>query len=470
MNTKILINFDTIFWTSIDKKKTYSYVSHLKSRIYKATQKKQYRHKIFLQNQLICSSTIKYFILLEIITNTYSNYCTSKVLALVNNIYLWDKISPIYDEKKYYSSSKHTELKHDTVESILEQMNNTLLSVTLDSEIKSKQDQLNIFFRLNSLHELLTVFNTNFLNQSIEKYYFQSIDFSDYFKRLHPDYICARLDLSNLLKARIVKSFKNGMWIKYIYVLQDNKFYLENKSNKFILQNTIATFVMYILSLEVIYLSQSNIYSSNNLLLSSSSCCIVSMRLELLFWSNVDQTVSIWYKAFHSLLTYSKTKEINGRNNLPFNISKGINIAAYFLSYKKDMQVISYPSLNAQIVLMQQIDVVFLRSKGKSEEVLICDLNKVLLFWGNYFIVTHASKIFAFMDYYMHLKLCGWIFRRHPNWGRNKMMLKYFVSPDKIRKYNFTFNSRWIFHTYVDQQLIILLKLRYFTSMKREVI
>lgn len=468
MVKEIFVNFDTIFWTSINKKKAYLYVTKLKSRIYKATQQKKYQDKKLLQNKLICSSAAKYYILCELIRD--NEFDQSHISQLIYQIYLWDKICLVHDSQLYYIIEYNSEINFNLVESILCQMNDKLLVLALDPEIQSIKDKSNGFFSVTSLDELNAILEINFLNHSIEKYYFQCIDLTNYFKVLYPEYIFSRLHISKLLQVYLKKSFKSNKWLTYIYLINKNIFDLKYKFSKFILQHTILTFMAYLICLELRYVSRSSMHSNNNLLLSSPSYFIVGMGLELLLVGSVEDAVYSWHQSLNSLLNYSRTKEINLSSNLPFNICKGINFAAYFLYYKKNVKILISPSLNAQMILIEQVDKIFYRSKGQSVEILISALNKILLQWGNYFVATNAYKIFTFIDYCIYLKLRSWIFRQHTNWGRKKIINKYFFSLDNIANNHLTFHSKWIFHTYIDNQLIILLKLRYFKSMIREVI
>lgn len=419
---------------------------------------------------MISSSAAKYFVIFKIIKSQDSSI--TNIQENINNIYILDKISPKYKNQFRQLIINDSQLTHEIMNRILDQIHDFLLLLTLEPEMTAKQDDFNIFLTINSLDDLLFIFNTNFLNQASEKCYLKSINLLEYFKILNIEYILARLDVSDFLKISLRKSFKYSTWIQYVDYTTNKIFSPKDTSHQFIVHDAIIKFLAYCLFLEVIYLSQSRAMSSLSYLLRSSNgdCLIISMDFELLLWGNIDQTVSLLYQAFNSLLYYVDVQQINSLKNSPFDFYKGIDFSVYCLFLKQNMIISSTPSLDAQSALINKINMIFYRHKSNSEVILIKYLNEILLYWGNYFISTNSSRIFALIDYFIYLKLRAWILRRHPTWGHNRIIQKYFVSSDNIHLRHIDCNNRWIFHTYVNQQLIVLLQLRSLKYINREVI
>ena len=86
------------------------------------------------------------------------------------------------------------------------------------------------------------------------------------------------------------------------------------------------------------------------------------------------------------------------------------------------------PSKKSQKLHYQKIKEVIDRYRGKTQEALISNLNRIIRGWCNYFAIGCPSKVFHRMDYLIYWKLQRWAIRRHPNKGRYWISNKYFQS------------------------------------------
>ena len=163
----------------------------------------------------------------------------------------------------------------------------------------------------------------------------------------------------------------------------------------------------------------------------------------------------------HTLMKHENEKP--GFDFLGFNIRQ--HKAGKYISGKNGngktlgFKTIITPSKSSQKKHYRKIVELINKHKGKSQIVLIKNLNPVIKGWCNYFSIACCSQVFKQLDYIINWKLYKWGIKRHQKKGKKWVKSKYFQSTD---------DNNWVFANHRDSKNPMnLIRHTEFTSYKK---
>jgi hypothetical protein len=203
MSKEILVNFDTILWTSISWEKMYLYITKLKSRIYKASNKKSYSKKCFLQASLISSPAAKIIALCmtnkEYQENYFNQISNAEQMYLIQTL----EISSLQSVHLHSLNQKNINKKEAILH--LEIIVSNLIMFALEPEFNAVEDQNHNFSSIQSPKNLLPMMQNYVLQQITEKYYVYHLSLVNFLTCLSTESLMLKLNISGLLSKVIKK-------------------------------------------------------------------------------------------------------------------------------------------------------------------------------------------------------------------------------------------------------------------------
>lgn len=110
------------------------------------------------------------------------------------------------------------------------------------------------------------------------------------------------------------------------------------------------------------------------------------------------------------------------------NLNKGLEIQNHCIKKKAIFDIL--PSKAYQKQFLESIKKICIQCRGKSSKFLIVSLISIFSSWQHEIFynghITSIKKIFRKIDSFLHFKLFRWARRSHPNWGRQKIVKRYF--------------------------------------------
>lgn len=440
MRKEIHLDFNTLLWSSNSWSSMYLYITNFKSRIYKATRQKLYKKKYFLQKRLLASPTAKIFASLIIINADIEYHLDID----------WYSYHNLYSEKKTALSLELYLLSQKKEEKHIQHLNTRrvflviLVLFVLEPEFTAKQDKaINIVHISTPKFAIKTV--KSVIQNHEQKLYLQNINFVPYLTTLNLNSLMTKLSLSSLLSC-ILKSNLN--YILNIDLIKSSDFQkllkYNNLSNH--LSNIVFKFLTYILVSEVSYIVSSyNLYTKLKVDSYDFSISVINYGYEILVYHSHKIYLKLWQQVFFQIAKLDKYNQ-ESNNFKKIYLNNSVNFLGYYFIVQKNILVGVEPSKDSQILLFRKINLLFLKLKSNSAISLIHSLNHLLKEWGSYFIETKAKKVFVLVDYLIYLKIRSWMLRNHPNWGRLKIMSKYFFVGTKYSNLNLEQTHR-LFYT-----------------------
>lgn len=433
MSKEININFNTELWNSSSWDKMYVYIANFKSRIYKATYQNLKYKKYILQKLLITSPTSR-IVAFNIVRETFEESVESEDFNS-HKFTCTQKIDVCFLPLELSILFSGAQKSSNEIFKKLELVSFLLIFFALEPEFNARQDQAINFFNVQLPKYAIPIVETIIQNQN-EKLYLLNLNLMPYLTNLNIDYIMARLNLCNLLN-NILKKRINNILFTMSTSSVDLKILFESDSLNFKLNKSLLRFLAYLLCSEVSYLASSKALSDHLINESHKGLIIINYGSEVLLCHTSKVYLNLWLQVFLKTinLNYLKLK-INYYTHI-YSEDKFSFLGYYFL-HKYNVLVTIGPSKDLQILLLKKIQYLFSKFKGNSATSLISSLNCLLIEWSKYFCVTKACKIFALIDYLIYLKLRSWVFRRHPGWGKTKIINKYFDHRS---------SNKWFFYT-----------------------
>jgi len=440
MGKEINIDFDTLLWSSNSWSSMYVYITNFKSRIYKATRQKLYQKKYLLQKRLLSSPTAKICAYLMIINadtdyqvdihgyNSHKVY-NKKKCALLLEWYLQSQKNR--DKYTHSLNTKHILLV-------------ILILFALEPEFNAKQDEAINIVNISTPQFAIQTVRSVIQNQE-QKLYLQNINLMPYLKTLNINYVMKKLNLSSALSC-ILKSYLDK--ILHIDLINTSDFQkllkYDNLSNQ--LSNIVFKFLTYILLSEVSYIVSSyNLYTKLRADIHTSYIAVINYGYEVLIYHHRQTYVKLWQQVLCQIMQSDKQSEESNKIKENY-VNNSVNFLGYYFVVQKNVLVSVEPCKDSLILLFRKINLLFLKLKSNSAISLINSLNHLLKEWGLYFIETRAKKIFVLVDYLIYLKIRSWTLRKHPSWGRLKIMSKYFLVETKYLNSGIEQNHR-LFYT-----------------------
>ena len=129
------------------------------------------------------------------------------------------------------------------------------------------------------------------------------------------------------------------------------------------------------------------------------------------------------------------------------------------------------PSKLSQARLLATIRGILRSTKGAAAHVLIGRLLPQMVGWGNYFKYSDCFRVFKRMDHTIFQQQRAWVLRRHANWGRHQIKLKYFPANHTWVVNGRRYRDNWLLHAayYNGKRLqrVHLVRLRWLKSPGR---
>nr|YP_009297714.1 hypothetical protein Kuma_014 [Kumanoa americana]AOM67448.1 hypothetical protein Kuma_014 [Kumanoa americana] len=450
MSKEILLNFDTIFWVVINWKKNYSYVTRLKSRIYKARIKKTCISMQKSHIKFATSLSTKLIIVDQIVLKNITWY----------NINDRDKLYIAY---KYNNTILLKLGKFKNFSLLAQQLNYCLLLFILEPQWTAKLTFSTIHF-VSLLHPYQF---SNFIelesNKSkIKQMYFVTFNCQNLVPKINNNYLITKLNLQfifSLQAQNCIARHTSSNIIKNLHKIDLLK--LNNNSFQYVLANYIGMIIIYCLCVETSSVYRSNLCNKQKLFFNKFDIQIYYYGLQIIISHSDNFQLYLWSIIFSQVIYYYTKHEII----IPFVKSKKYSIdsdfCGYSITWNKYYQIIYFPNKLFQFTLLLKIKEIVLMNKNSNSTSLTLTLNCLIESWVNYFQYSNSMKVFILIDYLIYLKLLSWIFRKHSNWGKNQIKRKYFVII--INNFLYKKYTNWLFHTpcmkQPNQQKVFILKL-----------
>jgi Group II intron, maturase-specific domain len=441
MSKEITINFNTMLWSSSSWDRMYLYITKFKSRIYKATYLKLTDKKNILQNLLISAPTAK-IVALHMVHKSVNNFALFEPSDLSQDFFIQRinifKLSVNSCILFGYKDNLNLKVSKNVEFIVL-----ILIIFILEPELNARQDKEVSFIQVEYPQDSIDTVRSIMLNENIRLYVLH-LHLLSYFKGFSIGSIVARLNLKPSLGILINNRIHNALSTTIISNIPFRLFF-EVDNFEFKLTKLLLRFMAYLLCSEISYITSSSSLSSN--LINKSYCKqhIINYGVEVLLCNISQSYLTLWLQVF---LRVSSLNSLKKKSNYSAKIytNHQFNFLGYHFDTKNEIFVCIMPSKDYQILLLNKIEFIFHKLKSDSVIRLINSLNYVLLVWGNYFAITKSYKTFALIDYLIYLKLRAWMFRKHPNWGRKRIIQKYFYHRYK-KLSDRNVNIRWGFST-----------------------
>lgn len=469
MSKEILLDFNTIFWVTIDLKKNYGYVTRLKSRIYKAVINKVYNKIQNLQIKLFYSLSAKLLAMDQI---SKKQVCLFQYMSDLEKLFLIQRINrintfTIRSDDKFFCFFTQKEILMKELNVIITDIDKILLSFILEPQwiFYCQYNKIN-FLNLKYPQDLLKLFQIDLINLSIQKIYFINVNYKDFMGQISNDYFLTKIHLKKSIYLKLKMILLNNLLIKFALQFNNQIFFASNSLGQFPFEICILRIIIYCFCLETYSIAKSYNAGFNLLSVDQYNVKIYQCGLELLICNYNYSVLKFWFNLFLQLI-YSN---ISKNNKLLFNtttkISDSLDFCGYSIIFNKNKIIYSLPNKLSQFILLFQIKNLLNNFRGNSATNLIKSLNPLLEKWASYFQYTNAFKVFMLIDYLIYLKLWVWTCKNHTNWSYQKIRIKYFHVINNyfiIKKYN-----GWIFNSidlkYINARYIFLIKLMWLIS------
>jgi hypothetical protein len=453
MGKEILLNFDTIFWVVINWKKNYSYVTRLKSRIYKASIKKTC---ILMQKsyiKLVTSLSTKLIIVDQIISKNIS----------WNNINDRDKLYIAY---KYNNSIPLRKLDALQDLSLLKkQISYYLLLFILEPQWTAKLTFNTIgFVSLINPYQFSKLVEIQSAQSKIQQIYFLTLNCKDLVVKINNNYLIQKLNLQFALLFQ-AKNLIAPYILFHIIKNLCKADLLYNNYFQYILENCITMIIIYCLCVETSLIYKSNLCNQQKLFFNEFTMQIYYYGLQIIIGHSDNFQLYLWSTIFSQLVYCYTSHEVI----IPCVKSKKFfmnsDFCGYSIRWNKHLRIMYFPNQLSQFTLLFKIKEIVLINKNSNSTNLTLMLNSLIEPWGNYFKYSHSIKVFILIDYLIYLKLLSWAFRKHPTWGKNQIKQKYFVVI--INNFFYKKYTNWLFYTFYvekqNKQKVFILKLTLLT-------
>jgi Group II intron, maturase-specific domain/N-terminal domain of reverse transcriptase len=425
MSKEILLNFNTIFWVTINKNKNYSYVTRLKSRIYQASINKEYEKLQKLQLKLLTSFAAKTIVIDYILkTNSiyfFKNNKDLEKLCIICSIHNTDQI--IY----YYLNSKQYIFTQELI-SIIELINYFLLLLILEPQWIARRTFKNIpFIVLINPYQLSELFQIQKSKSIFKQIYSININYKLFIHDLSKNYILTRFNLEHFFNLKIQKILSRYLYKENSFKLKISTLYMKNFFTRSSLESYIGLNIFFYLYSEALFISNSKLFNSYNFFI-NKKIKIYSYGLEVMIYHCNSIELNLWSRLLSQLMYYYiyDTKLLYLTTSM--QQSHLIDFCNYSIILTKNNIIWYFPNKLAQFNLLQQIKYTIINCRGNSATNLIDMLNSILTDWVTYFKYTNQFKIFVLIDYLIYLKVWRWIYRKHPKWSKQKLKNKYFTN------------------------------------------
>lgn len=472
MSKEILLNFNTIFWVTINKNKNYSYVTRLKSRIYQASINKEYEKMQKLQLKLLTSFAAK-TIVIDYILKTNSIYFFKNTndlekLCIICSINSIDQIkdSSIHRLNQiiyYYLNSKSYVFTQELI-SIIELINYLLLLLILEPQWIARRTFQNIpFIVLINPYQLSELFQIQKSKSIFNQIYSININYKLFIYDISKNYILTRFNLEHNINLKLQKILSCYLYKENSFKLKISTLYMDNFFTCSSLESYIGLNIFFYLCSEALFISNSKLFNSYNFCI-NKKIKIYSYGLEVMIYHCNSIELNLWSRLLSQLMYYYtyNTKLLYLTKSM--QQSNLIDFCNYSIILTENNIIWYFPNKLAQFNLLQQIKYTIINCRGNSAINLIDMLNSILADWVTYFKYTNQFKIFVLIDYLIYLKVWRWIYRKHPKWSKQKLKNKYFTNIMQSflhRKYR-----GWIFNDIIindfNKKNIFLLKLTIF--------
>ena len=469
MSKEILLDFNTIFWITIDLKKNYGYVTRLKSRIYKAVINGTHDKVHNLQIKLFYSLSAKLLAMDQILKK---KICLLRYMSDLEKLFFIQKINKIdtfafeFDDG-FFCLFAYKEIVYKELNTIVEDIDKILLTFILEPQwiFYYQYNKINFF---NMLHprDLLKLFQIDLINLSIKRIYFIKINYKDFIYQISHDSCLARIRLKKSMYLKLKTILLKNLLIKFFLQFKNKIFFTSNCLKQFPLEICILRILIYCFCLETYLITKSYNPVCNLLHVHQYNITIYHCGLELLICNYNYNLLKFWFNLFLQLIysNIGKNKKLLFKTTT--NMYHGLDFCGYSILFDKNKIVYSLPSKLSQFILLSQIKQTIDNLRSDSATSLIKSLNPLLENWANYFKSTNAFKIFILIDYFIYLKLWVWICKNHTNLPYQKIKIKYFQVINNyfiVKKYH-----GWIFNSIdvksKNTKLIFLIKLTWFIS------
>jgi hypothetical protein len=469
MSKEILLDFNTIFWVTIDLKKNYGYVTRLKSRIYKAVMNKVYNKIQNLQIKLFYSLSARLLAMDQI---SKKQVCLFKYMSDLEKLFLIQTIDRINTfairlDDKFFCFFTQKEILTKELNVIITDIDKILLSFILEPQwiLYYQNNKIN-FLTLKYPQDLLKLFQMDLINLSLQKIYFINVNYKDFMSQISNNYFLARIHLKKTMYLKLKMILLKNLFVKFASKFNDQIFFASNSLVQFPLEICVLRIIIYCLCLETYLIAKSYNADFNLLYVDQYNVKIYQCGLELLICNYNYSVLKFWFNLFLQLV-YSN---ISKNNKLLFNTitktSNSLDFCGYSILVTKNKIIYLLPNKLSQFILLFQIKHLLNNLCGNSATNLIKSLNPLLEKWASYFKDTNAFKVFMLIDYLIYLKLWVWTCKNHTNWSYQKIRVKYFHVINNyfiVKKY-----SGWIFHSInvkdINARYIFLIKLTWFIS------
>jgi hypothetical protein len=469
MSKEIQLDFNTIFWITINLKKNYSYVTRLKSRIYKAIINGTHDKVQNLQIKLFYSLSAKLLAMDQILKK---KFCLLQYMSDLEKLFFIQKINKIGTfalefEDRFFCLFAYKEIVGKELNTVVEDIDKILLSFVLEPQWIFHYQYNKINF-LNLLHpqDLFKLFQMDLINLSIKRIYFININYKDFIYQIPHDSFLARIRLKKSMYLKLKTILLKNLLIKFSLQFKNEIFFTPNCLEQFPLEICILRILIYCFCLETYLLTKSYNPVCNFFNFYQYNITMYHCGLELLICNYNYNVLKFWFNLFLQLIysNIGKNKKLLFKTTTKMYDS--LDFCGYSILFDKNKIIYSLPSKLSQFILLSQIKQILNNLRGNSAISLIKSLNPLLENWASYFKSTNAFKIFTLIDYLIYLKLWVWICKNHTNWPYQKIKIKYFQVINNyfiVNKYH-----GWIFNSIdaksKNTKYIFLIKLTWFIS------
>jgi N-terminal domain of reverse transcriptase/Group II intron, maturase-specific domain len=441
MSKEIQLDFNTIFWVSINWKKNYGYVTRLKSRIYKAVINKAYDKLKKLQTKLFVSLAANLLALNQISQKQigFFKYINDmEKLYIIQNI-SYIKICSFNFVNKFASLFYGEEIFFKELNSIIIGIDKILIFFVLEPQWIS-------YYKFNKIHfltlmyyeDILKFFEINLISLSSQKLFFININYKNFIDKISYDYLLARINLTRRICLKLKAILLKNLFHEFVSNLRT-----ENLFKQFQFELCISRIIIYCLCIETYWVSKSYMHIAYNLSNYQQRIKIYDYGLELLVLNYDLVRLKKWLNLFLQLIYSHISKPCKVFICTTSKSFNNVNFCGYSLLFNEYHNIYSVPNKLSQFILLSQIWDIFNNAKGKPAIYLIINLNSTLEQWANYFKYTNGIKIFILIDYLIYLKLWIWAQKNHTNLAHKKIKEKYFTC-----LVNYTFTAKyhgWVF-------------------------
>nr|YP_009297529.1 hypothetical protein Hrvl_013 [Hildenbrandia rivularis]AOM67073.1 hypothetical protein Hrvl_013 [Hildenbrandia rivularis] len=430
-----------VSWEYINWSITRHYVSRLQRRIYKAAFQQKYGKMRKLQDKLLLSPRSKLlsvFIVLQSNIAFWSKCITNcDKIRIAKHLNVKENSDFIYEQscKLLKVESRHQRALH----ALIKRSQQLLAEFVFKPEWKAKcsksllglvisdfDNKRKITKIIRSIYKHRVIY-TLVLDVAMYKFYGNYIGIINRLSQAQPvflqQYIKKWLEKENLLAFKARKLLYNNIWL-----------YTALKKNSLPIQILISLLIDTLRNYCVLKKSSKSL-----------KCFVHNSQLFLLCDSVVTQKdcVNFIQSSFSSL-----GADIRLVRLYLSNVLKGFEFIGYKIQNREQRFLVTM-SKKTQMLLWSELSNIIQKSKSVSSYQLIQRLSPKVLFWSQYFKYTRCLKIFAYLDYLLHLRIWIWTLRRHPMQSKTKIKQKYFPQNKQYIYKKQLIRSNWILYGYL---------------------